>query len=101
MYFPFSMSDEPDLGDEFNGVSNYGAWDQVSETIPDSSPLRLGKTSRIYTQEEMTKVIQHSIKNTRDLELKLFYAKQLLNGIYNKSEKLPDGYSQKIREFIT
>lgn len=28
MHVPFSMSDEPDLGDEFNGMTSFGAGDR-------------------------------------------------------------------------
>lgn len=60
MHIPFSMSDEPDLGDEFNGMTSY-------EDLPEPPPMRRGdggqeKLKYTYTQSDVDRIIQQSIK---------------------------------------
>lgn len=54
-----------------------------------------------YTQDQMRDVINKNIINTRKLEVQLLEAHTLLNEIYLRTEQLPYGISQKIREVLT
>jgi hypothetical protein len=56
MHIPFSMSDEPDLGDEFKGHYD-------NEFLTEPEPWM--EKPRLYTQEDMDKVIQQSLSAQR------------------------------------
>lgn len=57
MHVPFSMSDEPDLGDEFKGIG--GDYEQI-EPITKDTP--------VFTQAHMTAAIHANIKAREDLQ---------------------------------
>lgn len=59
------------------------------------------KPEAVFTQSEMTKVIQHNLKVVHEYRNEIEELLGLLSYIYNHSETLPYGTSQKIREQIT
>jgi len=77
MHVPFSMSDEPDLGDEFKGIG--GDYEHIEPT-PIDKP--------IYTQEQMNKVILANLNNIStyrneivELDDNLMYARDALRDV--------------------
>ena len=60
MHVPFSMSDEPDLGDEFKGIG--GDYEHI-ETIPIND-----EHVPVFTRAHMTAAIQANLKAREDLQ---------------------------------
>ena len=104
MHVPYSMrDDEPDLyGSLGGGYSDDCSTDYSDDPYPHSTTYNpVIEQTRVYTQDDMDKVIQHNITKTHNLELLVLEASELLLYLYNNSEQLPEGTSQKIREFLT
>lgn len=107
MHVPFSMSDEPDLGDEFKGIG--GDYEHIEPTPQHSFPRCITchsgqihcdcptfitkKDKPVFTQAQMTAAIQANIKARDDmrrdmdeLEDDLMYAKDALRDVLDWME---------------
>lgn len=111
MHVPYSMDDnQPDL---YGGMGGYSD-DEYTQTKWEGNGYGSGRDHELdsavhafrqsnycYTQEDMTKVIQNNLKTVHEYRLEIEELLGLLSYIYNHSETLPYGTSQKIREQIT
>lgn len=112
MKVPYSMDDnEQDLYGSLGGHSN-DDWDTQTQWEGNSygagrdyeldlAVQAFRKDNFCYTQEDITKVIQHNLKTVNDYRNEIEELLGLLSYIYNHSESLPQGVSQQIREQIT
>lgn len=104
MKVPYSMDDsEPDL---YGGLGGHHSDDWETQTKWEGdyiggSLTPYVKPEAVFTQEEMTKVIQHNLKVVHEYRNEIEELLGLLSYIYNHSETLPQGVSQQIREQIT
>ena len=97
MHVPFSMSDEPDLGDEFRQHDDY-----YKSSPPEPPPMRRGdgKVERLkvdsvckykfYSQSEVDAIIQQSLvaqfqlrQELLDVQNELDHLKQTMRGLIN------------------
>lgn len=112
MRVPYSMDDnEQDLYGSLGGHQPTDEWETQtkwegnsigsSDTELDIAVRAFRQNNYCYTQEDMTKVIQHNLKTVNDYRNEIEELLGLLSYIYNHSEKLPEGTSQQIREQIT
>lgn len=60
MHVPFSMSDEPDLGDEFNGTTSFASHDDYLEPLVEATPRRT------YTQAEVDLILMKMVSRHQE-----------------------------------
>lgn len=105
MHVPFSMSDEPDLGDEFKGIR--GDYEHIEPILINDEHVP------VFTRANMTAAIQANLKAREDLqrtiadmhsdmwelEEDLMYAKDALRDIRDWIND-PNGFSKYALEVI-
>ncbi|MNC11476.1 hypothetical protein D3C75_591750 [compost metagenome] len=114
MHVPYSMDDrEPDLygslgggcDEEWETQTKWESEDRSSgyaDPYPHSTIYHpVIEQTKLYNQEDMTKVIQHNLRDISELRSEIEELKGLLSYIYNHAERLPVGCSQQIREALT
>lgn len=95
MYVPYSMDDsEPDLYGSLGG--HYERDHELDKAVE-----VFRRDTYSYTQEDMTKVIQHNLREVARYRSEIEELLGLVSFIYNRCEHLPPGVSQQLREQIT
>lgn len=89
MNIPFSMSDEPDLGDEFKGIG--GDYEHIE-------PLSFDKP--LYTQEQMNMVILANIAARQDLQHEIARMNEDMN-LLEEDASAARGALYDIRDWLT
>lgn len=107
MHVPYSMDDnEPDLYGSLGGRQEDGECEGNSYSLSNEDQLEIAvrafrQGNYSYTQEDMNNLIQKNLKKVQEYRNEIEELLGLLSYIYNHSETLPQGASQKIREQIT